>query len=182
MGKLINEITYILICLHLFALSREAELVLSLYPDADRSTIVEFVGVSMILVVLFNLLFHIGALVVDIMEAASTLAKNYPLVVEPLYEMVSPNAYDPEDSEDDLCSEPEESPDHDYDHPGIHINFPTHDPEKIADFPQFRDFGPSLPKKVSVPKPRFVFDVKLPKVLKDAIDLALPAVPEKPKI
>ena len=39
-----------------------------------------------------------------------------------------------------------------------------------------------MPKKVSVPKPRFVFDVKLPKQLKDAIDLALPAVPGKPEI
>ena len=89
----------------------------------------------MIIVVLLNLFFHMGALLTDIGEAAGTLAKNYPLVVEPLYEMVGPNAYDPADSEDDLCSDPEETPNHDYDPPGIHVNYPPHDPEKIIDFP-----------------------------------------------
>ena len=92
-------------------------MVMAMYPDANEYVVIETVGASMIFIVLFNLSIHIGSLTLDISQAAMTLAKNYPLVIEPLYQMVGPNAEDPDD-ETDLFEEPEDVPKPDFDPPG----------------------------------------------------------------
>ena len=157
---------------------------MAMYPDANENQIIETVGWSMILIILVNLSIHIGSLFLDISQAAMTLAKNYPLVVEPLYQIASPNAEDPDESEEDLLSEPEDievdllsEPDDvpklDFDPPGMFLELPPDDP--------FEN-GPSLPQqRCSVPEPRLVFDLSYPKDCNDEIDLAIPCAPEKPK-
>ena len=99
-----------------------------------------------------------------------------------MYKIFEPNAIDPEDSEEDYPSEPEDSPDTKFDRPGKNLLYPPIDPEHMNDFPIVkRDILP-LPKKCAVPKPRLVYDVKLPKHHRDKTELALPKIPDVKRI
>ena len=109
-GKLLNEVTYIIICLHLACLTYYFEIGMRFYPDTNRRNVIETIGASMIFFVFLNLIFHITSLLKDLYDSLKHIVNNRAIVVEPLYQVFPPNKVDPEDSEDDLFEEPDDPP------------------------------------------------------------------------
>ena len=84
---------------------------LGMYPNADQEQMILYLGWSIILITILNLLYNILQLSGDLWNSVATLLKNQALLAERLYQLKKPNAVDPEDSEDDMPSDLEETPD-----------------------------------------------------------------------
>ena len=60
MNKILNELSIILIMLHLFILSPRVIAFLNLYPDVNRVAVIEGIGKSIIVISIINLFYNIA--------------------------------------------------------------------------------------------------------------------------